>query len=247
MCIESDQDLQGLLHIGRVVGLTLQEMQARLRPGMTTKQLDMIGWKVLQQHGARPAPFLTYQFPGVTCISVNDEAAHGIPGKRIIRPGDVVKIDVSAELNGYFADAAITVLVPPVAPAHEKLYSCAKAAFVAATAAAYTHNAVNELGCAIETTTRRYGYHIIRELPGHGVGRALHEWPSVPTFYRRTARERLREGLVITIEPHVALGSGRIVTGADGWTLTTQDGSVAAAYEHTVVVTKDGPILTTAL
>ena len=113
MCIETAQDMHGLLRIGRIVALTLQEMEAHLRPGMTTKQLDLIGAKVLRQHQARSAPILTYKFPGTTCISINEEAAHGIPGKRIIQPGDVVKIDVSAARNGYFADAAITVLVPP--------------------------------------------------------------------------------------------------------------------------------------
>lgn len=116
MCIETTQDMHGLLRIGRFVALTLQEMEAQLRPGMTTKQLDMIGGKVLRQHHARSAPILTYNFPGVTRISINDEAAHGIPGKRVIQPSDVVKIDVSAALDGYFADAAITVLVPPSMP-----------------------------------------------------------------------------------------------------------------------------------
>jgi methionyl aminopeptidase len=247
MCIESERELHGLMKIGKIVGLTLQEMQARLRPGMTTRQLDSIGGTVLAQHGARSAPFLTYKFPGVMCISVNDEAAHGIPGKRIIRAGDVVKIDVSAELEGYFADAAITVLVPPVAPTYQRLYDCTKAAFAAAATAARAQTPINRLGHAVETTTRQCGYRIIRGLPGHGVGRALHEWPTVPNVYHRTAREQLCEGLVITIEPHVAMGSGRIVTAPDGWTLKTRDGSVTAAYEHTVVVTKDRPILVTAL
>ncbi|HYF65046.1 MAG TPA: type I methionyl aminopeptidase [Herpetosiphonaceae bacterium] len=247
MCIETAEDLRRLMKIGRIVGLTLQAMQERLRPGMTTKQLDMIGLGVLQRHKAKPAPFLTYGFPGVACISVNDEAAHGIPGTRVIRAGDVVKIDVSAELDGYFADAAITVPVLPVSSAYQRLCECAKAAFEAAAAVARAGTPINQLGLAAEKTTRHWGYHIIRDLPGHGIGRALHEAPNVPTFYRRQASKRLVEGLVITIEPHIAIGSGRIVTDPDGWTLRTQDGSMAAAFEHTVVITNDRPILVTAV
>ncbi len=248
MCVESEQDLRGLLEIGKIVGLTFRTMQERLRPGMTTKQLDMIGWKVLQQHGAQPAPFLTYRFPGVTCISVNDEAAHGIPGKRVIRAGDLVKIDVSAELEGYFADAALTVPVPPVAPAHQRLCDCAKAALDAAIAVAQANTRLHEIGRAAETTTRQQGFSIIRGLPGHGVGHALHEAPShVPMFFDYRARLRLPEGLVITIEPHISAGSGGIRTDPDGWTLKTRDGSFAAAFEHTVIITKGRPILVTAV
>lgn len=247
MCIETAQDLQGLIRVGRIVGLTLQEMESQVRPGMTTKQLDMIGAKVLRQHHARSAPILTYNFPGVTCISINNEAAHGIPSQRVIQPGDVIKIDVSATRDGYFADAAITVLVPPVIVEHQRLYACAQAAFAAAATVARANTPVNELGRAAEQTTRQCGYSVIYGLPGHGVGRALHEWPTVPTVYRRTARERLPEGQVITIEPHITLGKGSMITASDNWTLKTQDGSVAAAYEHTIVVTKEQPILVTAL
>lgn len=247
MCIESAADLNGLLEIGKIVAETLRSMRERIRPGMTTKELDMLGWKVLQRHKARPAPLLTYGFPGMACISTNDEAAHGIPGERIIRPGDIVKIDVSAERDGYFADAAITVLIPPVAPLHQRLHDCAKAAFDAALAVAQANTPLNRIGLAAETTVRRQGFHIIRELPGHGVGRALHESPKyVPMFYSRRDKMRLADGLVITIEPHISAGSSKIVSDADGWTLKTQDGSMAAAYEHTIVITKDEPLIITA-
>lgn len=247
MCIESAQDLEGLLRVGRIVGLTLQTMEQQLRPGMTTKQLDTIGWEVLREHNARSAPLLTYRFPGITCISINDEAAHGIPGNRVIRPGDLVKIDVSAEKDGFWADAAITVAVPPVVPQHRLLVDCAKAAFAAAAAVARAQTPIYEVGRAAEATTRAHDFHIIEGLPGHGVGRALHEAPSVPMYYRKQAKTRLTEGLVITIEPHVAVGSRHMLTGSDGWVLRTQDGSVAAAHEHTVVITKDQPIFVTAL
>lgn len=248
MCIESTHDLEGLLEIGKIVALTLQTMSDQLQPGMTTKQLDMIGGNVLKRYGARPAPLLTYRFPGIACISVNEEAAHGIPGARRIHPGDLVKIDVSAELGGYFADAAITVAVPPVRPQHQQLCECAKAACDAAVAVARARTPMNQIGRAAETTTLRCGFQVIRELPGHGVGRALHEAPKhVPMFYQRQAKKRLTDGLVITVEPHIAVGVGKLVTALDGWTLKTRDGSFAAAFEHTIVITQAEPIVITAL
>jgi methionyl aminopeptidase len=248
MCVEGERDVAGLMAIGQIVGLALRTMAERIEPGMTTKQLDQIGWAVLQRHGAQPAPFLTYGFPGVACISVNDEAAHGVPGKRVIRKGDLVKIDVSAALDGYFADAAITVAVPPVAPDQQRLTDCARAAFESAVAVARAGARLSEVGRAAESVTHRCGFRVIRELPGHGVGRALHEPPHpVPMWHQRSARGRLTEGLVITIEPHISAGSRRIFTAADGWTLKTTDGSLAAAYEHTVIITRDRPIVVTAV
>lgn len=246
MSIETEDDLWGLRKIGQIVALTLQTMRKQVRPNMTTRQLDTIGWNVLKRHNARPAPFITYNFPGVACISINDEAAHGIPRQRRIRPGDVVKIDVSAELDGYFADAAITVLVPPVSPIHQQLCDCAQAALAAALATARANMPINQIGLATEQAVRQWGFRVIRDLPGHGVGRALHEEPSVPFVYSRQLHTRLTDGLVITIEPHIAVGSDQIVADADGWTLRTQDGSFAAAYEHTVIITRARPILVTA-
>jgi methionyl aminopeptidase len=248
MCVENERDLQGLMRIGKVVGLTIQTMADQLRAGMTTRELDQIGWEVLKKHGARPAPFLTYDFPGITCISVNDEAAHGVPGDRVIRSGDLVKIDASAELNGYWADAAITVGVDPVAAKHQRLIACAQRACENAIAAARTEVPLYEIGRAAERVARSCGYRIIRELPGHGVGRALHEAPEgVPMFADRRARGRLPRGQVITIEPHLSVGDSRIVTERDGWTLRTRDRSLAAAWEHTIVITDGKPIIVTAV
>jgi len=248
MTVESAQDLQGLKEIGKIIALTVRHMQARLRPGMTTAELDAIGAAFLQRHGAQPAPKLTYNFPGVTCISLNDEAAHGVPGNRRIRPGDLVNIDVSAELDGYFADTGETMIVPPVAPARKRLVDCARAARDQAIAAAQAGQPLNAIGKAAERQAQRCGFNIICELAGHGIGRRLHEEPrDVPGFFTRLASRRLHEGLVITIEPFLSTGSGRVVTDANGWTIRTVDGGLSAQFEHTIVVTRGQPIVLTAI
>jgi methionyl aminopeptidase len=247
MSIESEKDLIGLLRIGRIVGLTLQKMAESLRPGITTGELDAIGAELLRKEGARSAPILTYNFPGATCISINDEAAHGIPGSRVIQTGDLVNIDVSAELDGYFADTGATVPMLPVEPLKQKLADCTRSALEKGLAAARAGSRIYDIGRAMENEVRRCGFHIIRDLPGHGVGRKLHEPPSVPGFFNKRANDILKEGLVITIEPFVSTRASHIVTAADGWTLKTPDGSLAAQYEHTIVITKDRPILVTAV
>ncbi len=247
MSIDSEKDLIGLLRIGRVVGMTLKKMSEAVRPGMTTGELDAIGAELLKKEGAHSAPIVTYKFPGYTCISINDEAAHGIPGSRVIQVGDLVNIDVSAELDGYFADTGATVPMLPVEPLKQKLADCTRAALDKGLAAAKAGNRVYDIGRAMENEVRRCGFRIIRDLPGHGVGRKLHEPPSVPGFFNKRANAVLTEGLVITIEPFVSTKANHIVTAADGWTLKTPDGSPAAQYEHTVVITKDRPILVTAV
>jgi methionyl aminopeptidase len=247
MTIETPQDLQGLLAIGRIVAQTLDYMRRQLRPGMTTKELDDLARQFLDQHQARSAPALTYNFPGTTCISINDQATHGIPGERQIKAGDIVKLDVAAERNGYYADAAITVAVPPVARVHQRLCACAEAALRAGIAAAQVGQPLSAIGRAAEGIARRYGYSIVRELHGHGVGRGLHEAPKlIPQYYTPSASQRLTEGLVLTVEPHIAAGSSRVVDHADGWTISTRDRSPVAMYEHTIIVTSHQPIVVTA-
>lgn len=247
MSIDSEKDLLGLLRVGRIVGLTLQHMRSHLRSGMTTAELDSIGAEFLKKEGARSAPILTYKFPGTTCISLNDEAAHGIPGDRIIQPGDLVNIDVSAELGGYFADTGATFPIPPTTTRQQKLCDCAQGALQKAIETARAGQPLNAIGRAVENYVTKAGFSIIRDLPGHGVGRKLHEAPSVLNYFDKRFKQPLQEGLVITIEPFVATGAKRIVTQEDGWTLKTPDGSLVAQYEHTVVITKERPILVTAV
>lgn len=245
MVIQSQRDMAGLVRIGRIVGTTLQRMLAEVHPGITTAELDALGAELLRKEGAHSAPILMYKFPGTTCISINDEAAHGIPGKRVVQVGDLVNIDVSAELDGYYADTAATIAMQPVSGVKQKLAEVAHAAMEKGISVATAGNKVNEIGRAMENVVRSAGFSIIRDLPGHGVGRKLHEAPSVPGFYNPRLKDVLTEGMVLTIEPFVSTKAKHIYTEQDGWTLKTPDGSPAAQYEHTVVITKGAPILIT--
>jgi methionyl aminopeptidase len=187
-----------------------------------------------------------YDFHGATCISINDEAVHGVPGARQLEKGDLVTLDVTVELDGYFADAAVTVGVPPVSELATRLVACAEAAFHHAAGAARAGERLAVVGGRVEAEVERRGFVVMRELCGHGIGRSIHESPSVANFYDPGERARLSEGLVIALEPIVSAGDRRTRTGKDGWTLTSADGSLTAHYEHTMVITKGRPILLTA-
>jgi methionyl aminopeptidase len=246
MSISSPADLEGIRHAGRIVAAALDAMRSAVVPGITTAALDSIGEAVLARYGARSAPRSVYGFPGCNCISVNDEIVHGIPGDRVITQGDVVKLDVTAECSGYIADAADTVLVPPVSAAVRRLRSSAIAAFRAGLDAAAVGSLVNEIGRAVETRAHHDGFAVIRELCGHGVGRAIHEPPEVANYYVPSQRDLLTEGLVLTIEPLFAARRTRAVTQADGWTISTGNGCLSVHYEHTLIVTSQGPEVVTA-
>jgi methionyl aminopeptidase len=246
MTVRRQQELAGLRRVGRVVRRAIDRMAAALRPGITTAELDAVGAEVLAEFGARSAPQIFYDFPGVATISINDEAVHGIPGARVVRPGDLVKIDVTAELDGYLADACSTVCVPPVSERAEALMRAARSALDAAIAAAKVGVPVNHIGRAVETDAARHGVRILRSLSGHGTGRRIHEEPTVHNFFVPGNKALLREGLVLAIEPILAESTDAVVTGSDGWTISTADGSLSAQFEHTVVVSKSGPVLLTA-
>ena len=231
---------------GAVVRAMLEAMKSEVRPGITTAELDQVGGQVMLRHGARSAPSLVYGFPGVSCISVNDEAVHGIPGKRALREGDLVKLDVTIEKDGFMADAAITVPVGEVADEQQRLIDCAQRAFAKAMLVARAGFRVSEIGRVVEREVKRSGFYVIRELGGHGIGRTIHEEPRVPNYPDPEARQILTEGLVITVEPIIAAGSGDSYVARDGWTVRTSDRKPSAHYEHTLVVTKGEPILLTA-
>lgn len=236
MTIESKGDLVGMRAVGRLVALALREMRAAVRPGLTTKELDDVGASFLRRHGARSAPQLTYDFPGFNCISVNDEIVHGVPDGRRIAAGDVLKIDVTAELDGLMADSAITVLVPPVSRRARGLAKCARSAFEQAVSFASARARIAELGGVVEAEVQRHGFAVVRDMTGHGVGRALHEQPSVPNFYSPFIPGRLEEGMVIALEPIISESPTAIVEDEDGWTLKTANGCLAAHHEHTIVI-----------
>jgi methionyl aminopeptidase len=247
MTIENDDDLRRLMRIGEICGLMLKHMHERVEPGMTTAQLDAIGAAFLKQHGARSAPILAYHFPGYTCISLNDEAAHGIPRERVIRPGDVINIDVSAELEGYWADCGGSALVPPEKAEHKRLLQFTRRALDEGIKAARAGRLISAIGKAVEKVARQGGYHIIPELCGHGVGRHIHEEPSVPNYYNKKLELKLTDGMVFTIEPFLTPGVGHIFTARDRWTLKTTDEQVVAQFEHTIVIDGNHPILVTAV
>jgi len=246
MTIKSANDLASMRAVGKLVGQALREMRAAVRPGMTTEQLDNVGAAFLRRRGARSAPQLTYDFPGFNCISVNDEVVHGVPSARVLKPGDVVKIDVTAELDGFMADSAITVVIPPIRPAARNLARCAEAAFDRAFNVAVAQTRIAELGREVEAEVERWGHAVVHDMCGHGVGRALHEPPSVPNFFSPFTPGRLEEGLVIALEPIISESSSAVVEGDDGWTIRTANGCLAAHYEHTIVIRGGKPEVLTA-
>lgn len=246
MQVRTDQDLDGLRSIGRIVATTLQEMSRAIEPGITTLELDLLGARLLVQRGARSAPRCVYGFPGETCISVNEEAAHGIPGDRELRPGDIVNIDVSAEKDGYFGDTGATFIVPPATPLKERLLSTAREALAAAMTAARAGARLNCIGIAIETTATAAGFRTLRDLGSHGVGRSLHEPPRfIPNYHDPMDRRSLQDGQVITIEPFVSTSSQACRTGKDGWTLLSGRGNLSAQYEHTMIIRAGQPEIMT--
>lgn len=246
MSIESDGDLQGMRAVGRLVRQTLDMVERRVRPGVSTAELDAIAAALISRNGARSAPLLEYGFPGTILISINDEIVHGIPGARRVKPGDLVKLDVTLEKDGYVADAARSVLVGRGTDTARRLIACATSAFRAGLAVARAGTRVSEIGRAVEREVRRHGFSVVQGLTGHGVGRAIHEEPSVPNWYDPWQKDVLTEGLVLTIEPMVCAGAAHPIQDPDGWTIRTRDGGLAAHHEHTVVITREHPLILTA-
>ena len=245
MSITFPEEFEGLRAAGRVVRRMIEAMKRHVRPGITTAELDEIGARVMRQHGARSAPKLVYGFPGTSCISVNDEAVHGIPSRRLLRDGDLVKLDVTARLDGYIADAAVTVPVGEVAAEHQALCEAAEAAFRKAMPMVRPGQRVADVGRVIDAEVRGRGFAVVREVAGHGVGRTIHEPPDVLNYFNPHQRDRFEDGQVVAIEPIITLSQTRLVEDADGWTLRTKNGVFAAHYEHTVLVTAAGPQLLT--
>jgi methionyl aminopeptidase len=246
MQIETNQDLVGMKRIGQICAMALKYMLDSAEVGMSTKHLDELGRQFLQKEGAASAPITAYQFPGYTCISLNDEAAHGIPREdRIIQAGDLLNVDVSAILEGYWGDTGASIIVPPSRPEYVKLCNATRQALKLSIEMAVPGQKTNAIGKAVEKLAKRNGYRTLRELGGHGVGRHIHEKPSIPNYYNKRNKDVLQDGMVITLEPFLNTGKGRIRTDDDGWTLRTIDGSVSAQYEHTVIIDGDNPILVT--
>ena len=246
MTITRQDELDGLKEIGRIVANTMQAMAKCMEPGMTTRELDKIGAELLEREGAVSAPQSSYDFPGATCISVNEEIAHGIPGDRKITMGDLVNIDVSASKNGYFADTGATYRLGPVRPSQERLCRDGKRATQIGIAQVGSGKPLAGIGNAIGRFAADRGYTLIRNLASHGVGRSLHEYPKeIATWPTESDRRRINKGLVLTVEPFLSMGGIWATEGDDGWTLYSEPHAPVVQYEHTVVATDRGAIIVT--
>lgn len=246
MTLSNDDDLTGLKRIGRIVADTLDAMGRAVEPGMTTLELDRIGRALIEAAGARPAPETVYGFPGATCISVNEEIAHGIPGDRRIAPGDLVNIDVSAEKDGYFADTGASFAVPPATRTAQRLCRDGRRAMWAGLRRVGAGKPLAGIGRAVGAFAERNGYTLVRNLASHGVGRALHEEPGeIATWPDPSERRIMGEGLVFTVEPFLSLGAELAEDGDDAWTLYSRPRALTVQYEHTVVATRNGPLILT--
>lgn len=246
MIVKTDEDLRNLKEIGKIVGTIRDEMINMTKPGITTKELDDFGGQLFDKFGAISGPKGEYDFPGFTCISVNDEVAHGIPGKRVIQEGDLVNIDVSGSKNGYFADTGLSFVVGNGDPVLFKLCEVAKKAFEAGLTKFKVGSKKNAIGKVVFQTARENGFTVIKNLTGHGVGLALHEAPDhILNFYDSWDKELLREGMVIAFEPFISTGAEEVYQKNDGWTYATEEKSFVAQIEHTVIVTKEGPVIIT--
>ena len=247
MTIRNDEELEGILRAGRVVKSALDAMKMAVGVGVTTQALDDLCAGVFAQQGARSGPQIAYGFPGVSCISINEEAVHGIPSEnRTIQDGDLVKLYVTAELDGYYADAAVTVGVGNVSSRKRRLSRSAQSALRNALKVARAGEPINAIGKAVQAEVERGGFSIMPELGGHGVGRTVHEEPFVPNYDSPLNRQILWPGLVIAVEPVISSGAGGSVTADDRWTIRTADGSPSAHFEHTIVITPGDPIVVTA-
>ncbi|MGH7468590.1 MAG: type I methionyl aminopeptidase [Longimicrobiales bacterium] len=246
MSIDHEGDLKGLRRAGRVVARTLALLRGLVRPGVTTKELDAQAAEFMTGEGARSAPQLAYRFPGATCISINDVAVHGIPDGRVLRNGDLITLDVTAELDGFYADAAITLPVGTASQRAQALCDAAEAAFWKAARVACAGVPLATLGRMVESEVRRRGFYVLRELCGHGIGRAIHEEPDVLNYYNPFERRVLKRGLVIALEPIISTSTQMTRLARDGWTVRSIDGSLTAHFEHTLVVTRRQPLVVTA-
>ena len=247
MSITKESELIGMKKASEAVALTLKAMRNHARPGMNTKELDDFGRELLMSFGAQSAPTLTYGFPGWTCISINHEIAHGIPSSRkMLREGDLVNIDVSAELNGYWADNGGSFVLGEDVHGHQKLVNTSKTILKKAINNIKGGVRIADVGNLIETEAKKAGYKVIKNLTGHGIGRRLHEAPTeIPNFRDRFNRHRFKKNSVVAVETFISTSSTLAYTGPDDWTLLGNRGGFVAQHEHTIMITDGQPLVFT--
>ncbi|AQQ52474.1 type I methionyl aminopeptidase [Planococcus lenghuensis] len=248
MIAKTEQEIESLKKAGQLVAKIREEMKAATKPGITTKELDELGGRLFEELGGVSGPKDQYDFPGYTCISVNEEVAHGIPGKRVIQEGDIVNIDVSGSLDGYFSDTGISFVVGEGHEDKQKLIDAAARAFERAMSKVKPGSKLNQIGKAVEREAKDQGLFVIKNLTGHGIGKSLHEEPQhILNYYDAWEKTLLKEGMVLAVEPFISQKAEHIIESGDGWTFITPDQSLVAQIEHTVLVTKEGPVLLTEL
>ncbi len=247
MIVETDKELEGLKEIGQICGRVLKETINYAKVGMTTKELDNFAGELLEKYGAKSAPITEYDFPGYTCISINEEVAHGIPGKRVIKDGDIVNVDVSAMKDGFYADTGLSFVVGEVDDENkQKVIDVADMSFEAAMKKVKPGAKLSQIGRAVHNTARKNNMTVIKNLTGHGVGYSLHDEPQhVLNYYDASDKTILKEGMVIAVEPFISTKATLVSEGKNDWAFETKDGSYVAQKEHTVMVTKEGPVLLT--
>ncbi|HYK73945.1 MAG TPA: type I methionyl aminopeptidase [Pseudoneobacillus sp.] len=245
MIAKTEEDINGLKEIGKIVAEIRDELVQRTKPGVTTKELDDIAGELFEKTGAVSAPKGIYDFPGFTCISVNEEVAHGIPGSRVIQEGDLVNIDVSGSKNGYFADTGVSFVVGEGNEKLAKICDVAKEAFEEGLKKIKPGSKKSGIGKAVIQTARKHGLTVIKNLTGHGIGRSIHEAPDhVYNYHEPWDDELLKDGMVIAFEPFISTKEEEVFQLDDGWTYATEE-SYVAQYEHTLIITKNGPVILT--
>ncbi|MDZ4665889.1 MAG: type I methionyl aminopeptidase [Bacteroidota bacterium] len=247
MLIASDNDLKGISQVSEVVAITLKKMKAYCEPGISTKQIDDYGKKLLSEYGARSAPSLTYDFPGCTCISINNEIAHGVPStKKIIKEGDLINIDVSAELNGYWSDNGGSFILGNDIHHHSHLVNTSKEILRLAIDMISDKIKIADVGRLINNEAKKAGYTVIKNLTGHGVGKSLHEYPKeIANYGDAFDRRRFKKGYVVAVETFISTKSNYTNTDPDNWTLTGDKGGFVAQHEHTIIITEGKPQILT--
>lgn len=245
MIVKTDKDREGMRAASRVVKAALDAAEAFIRPGVTTLDIDAVVEETIRGLGAIPSEKGFQGYPNASCVSVNDVVVHGIPSLQVVKSGDIVSVDITALLNGYQGDAARTFAVGDVAEADIKLIKAAEAAFFAGMEYAKAGNRVGDISSAIQLYSEINGYGVVRALTGHGIGHKMHEPPEVPNFGKKHTGPALKSGLCIAVEPMITRGDWRVYCARDKWTIKTSDGSNAAHYENTVIITDGAPEILT--
>jgi methionyl aminopeptidase len=246
MIAKTEQEIEALKKIGKIVAEIREALKEATVPGKTTKEIDELAGRLFKEKDAISAPIDQYDFPGYTCISVNNEVAHGIPGPRVIKDGDIVNIDVSGSHGGYFADTGISFVVGTPDEKKQQLCDVAKSAFDRAMLKVKAGSSLNQIGKAVEREAKSHGLTVIKNLTGHGIGTSLHEEPQhILNYYDAWDKTLLKEGMVLAVEPFISEKAENIIEQGDGWTFVTPDNSLVAQIEHTIIVTKGEPIILT--